>query len=177
MSLRVGLYLCRWNEKIYPAVAAGAATTDDGNRSPTVCACCSLKQRPCNLTTRAYGRMRCLLILLPVRAATQSSREEAAWSFNPNPTLLNDLTAQGLQRMTSSGADRAGSKPKIAYGSCMAMTQPLLCPRNFLDPIRLYICVAVSKRRFFLLMLGSLYVVGDTSVASFFSVLDGVIRA
>ena len=79
--------------------------------------------------------------------------------------------------MTSSGADRAGSMPKNAYGSCMAMTQPLLCPRNFLEPLRLDVCVAVSKRSFFL-MLGSLYVVGDTSVASFFlSVLHGVTQA
>ena len=33
--------------------------------------------------------------------------------------------------MTSSGADRAGVMPETAYGSCMAMTQPLLCPAVF----------------------------------------------
>ena len=82
------------------------------------------------------------------------------------------MRAQGLQRMTSSGADRAGSMPKNAYGSSMAMTQPLLCPRSFLEPLRLYICVTVSKRRFFVdaritLRIGR----------KFFSVLDGVTRA
>ena len=51
VSPRVGLYLCRWNDKFHPAVDVGAATTDDGNRSPTVCACCTSKQRPYNLTT------------------------------------------------------------------------------------------------------------------------------
>ena len=52
------------------------------------------------------------------------------------------------------------------YGTCMAITQPLLCHRNFLEPLRLDVCAALSTRRFFLLTLGSLYVVGDISLAS-----------
>ena len=56
------------------------------------------------------------------------------------------------------------------------MTQPALCHRNFLEPLRLDVCAALSKRRCFLLMLGSLYVVGDIWQV-YFSVLHGVSRA
>ena len=48
----------------------------------------------------------------------------------------------------------------------MATTQPLLCHRNFLEPLRLDVCAPLSKRRCFLLMLGSRNEVGDISVAS-----------
>ena len=34
-------------------------------------------------------------------AAALSWREEAVWSFDPNPTLCHDLRAQGSQRMAS----------------------------------------------------------------------------
>ena len=70
--------------------------------------------------------------------------------------------------MASSGADRAGSLPQKEYGSCMAMTQAALCHRNSLELWRLDVSVAMVEAQMFLLMLGSLYVVGDISLASFF---------
>ena len=54
MSPRVGPHHRRWDDKFYPSVVVCAATTDDRNRSSTVCPCCSRKQRPCNLTTGVY---------------------------------------------------------------------------------------------------------------------------
>ena len=81
--------------------------------------------------------------------------------------------------MASSGADRVVSLPQKEYGSCMAMTQPVLR----------HLSGATATRRFcggceaqmFLLMLGSLYVVGDISVVTsrwqVFSALYGVSRA
>ena len=75
MSPRVGLYLCRWNDKFYPAVDVGAATTDDGSRSSTVCACCSPKQRTHNLTTGVYEGMIEMLTDLVARQGCNAKLE------------------------------------------------------------------------------------------------------
>ena len=118
------------------------------------------------------------MILLPIqrnvsrrsRAATQHWRE-AGVEFWPK---------SGSPRMASTGADRAGSMPKNGYGSCMAMIQPVLCHLNLLEPSRLDVCAALSKRRCFLMMLGSPSKVCDIPVVTsrwqVFSALHAVTR-
>ena len=76
MSSRVGLYLFQRNEKLYPSVAVCAATTDDGNRSSTVCACGSPKQGPCNLLRGVYGEIIEMLTDLVTRPAQCEPKEQ-----------------------------------------------------------------------------------------------------
>ena len=75
MSPRVGLYLFRCNEKFYPSVVVCTATTDDGNRSSTVCACGSPKQGPCNLPRGVYGDIIEILTDLVTRPAQCEPKE------------------------------------------------------------------------------------------------------
>ena len=62
--------------KFYPSVVVCTATTDDGNRSFTVCACGSLEQRPRNLLRGVCGAIVEMLTDLVTRPAQRESKEQ-----------------------------------------------------------------------------------------------------
>ena len=112
--------------------------------------CRQLLQYPCVHFTHVFGtRDRC-------------TNARVGSSFGTNEECQTSSSHVHLLSVHRSGS----TMPLRSMALCMAMTQTLLCHRNFLEPLRLDVCAALSKRRCFSLMLGSLNEVGDISVAS-----------
>ena len=112
-------------------------------------ACCSPKRIPRNLMTGVYEWMIDFFIDLATHPAQWESKEQGCNTTLERGAGVEFWPKSRSPRMASPCADQAGSMPKNGYGSCMAMIQPVLCHLNLLEPSRLDVCAALSKRRCF----------------------------
>ena len=122
----------------------------------------SPKQRPLTLTTELYAGMIKMLtnrmlrfdryVSLLSRAPQHKAGEKRWCGVSANIRLCD---TKGQLRMASNvSGPKAVSLTKIWYGSCMGMTAATCSVTwDYLKPLRLDVCAALSKRRCFCLCL------------------------